>query len=67
MNLTINGKVIPLPEDVTSVRDVMMHFNLNQQVVIVEHNGEILNREHHDHQGIKNGDKLELVQFVGGG
>lgn len=67
MNLTINGKVVQVPEDVKTIANLITHFNINHSVVIVEHNGEILDKEIHPTSEIADGDKVELVQFVGGG
>ncbi|SFB25246.1 sulfur carrier protein [Lentibacillus halodurans] len=67
MNLFINGSMAQLPEQVKTVSDVIRYFFSEQPVVIVEHNGEILDKETHLTREVADGDKLELVNFVGGG
>ncbi|QKY69709.1 sulfur carrier protein ThiS [Lentibacillus sp. CBA3610] len=67
MNLLINGSTVQLPEHVFTISDVINHFAVDQPVVIVEYNGEILDKETHSTTNVANGDKLELVNFVGGG
>ncbi len=39
----------------------------NVQRVVVEHNGNIITREHFAALTLADSDKLEIVQFVGGG
>ncbi|WP_404452051.1 sulfur carrier protein ThiS [Virgibacillus necropolis] len=67
MNLRINGKVVQVPEEVTTISNLIMHFNINHSVVIAELNGKILDKENHPLSVVEDGDKVELVQFVGGG
>lgn len=67
MSLLINGSTVQVPKDVSTISDVIRHFFADQPVVIVEHNGEILNKETHTSREVTDGDKLELVNFVGGG
>lgn len=66
MNLVINGKQVQLEEGITTIPDVMKYFNIVDQVVIIEHNGEILHNTSPERK-IVDGDKLEFVKFVGGG
>lgn len=67
MKLKINGEFVTLPEGVQSVDEVKEHFQLNNKVVIVELNGEILEKDSHALAAVKDGDQLEIVHFVGGG
>ncbi|GAB3058185.1 sulfur carrier protein ThiS [Virgibacillus ainsalahensis] len=67
MNLLVNGNEVNVPGNVKTITDVIGYFFNNPPVVIVEHNGEILDLENHSNKEVTNGDKLELVQFVGGG
>ncbi|MGY0692732.1 sulfur carrier protein ThiS [Virgibacillus sp. FSP13] len=67
MKLFVNGNTIQVPKSVRTITDVKTHFNINNPVVIVEHNGEILDSNTHPKREVADGDKIELVQFVGGG
>ncbi|MFC2948363.1 sulfur carrier protein ThiS [Virgibacillus sediminis] len=67
MNLLVNGNELQLPANVDTIADVVSYFFTNQPVVIVEHNGEILDRDAHPTRKVADGDKIELVNFVGGG
>lgn len=67
MKLKINGELVTLPSHIQSVEEVKKHFELNNKVVIVELNGDILEKDSHDAAKVKDGDQLEIVHFVGGG
>jgi sulfur carrier protein len=67
MNLKINGELVTVPSSITTIKEIIDHFKINNPVVIVEHNNAILERDVHAHTSVKDGDKIELVQFVGGG
>jgi sulfur carrier protein len=67
MKLNINGDSVEIPESIQTVADLLEHFKLDQKVVIVEKNKEILQKESHAEEPIKEDDQLELVHFVGGG
>ncbi len=67
MNLQINGDQVTLSTDLNTIQDVIDHYQIKNQVVIVEHNDQILEKDTHGQTEIKDGDKLELIQFVGGG
>ncbi|GAA0428201.1 hypothetical protein GCM10008983_00570 [Lentibacillus halophilus] len=67
LELTVNGNRTQVPEHVKTISDVKQHFHIENQAMIVEHNGEILDKSAHTEQEVADGDKVELVQFVGGG
>lgn len=67
MQIIVNGNIEKMPEKVRTISDVKDHFKIESPVVIVEHNDEILDKELHKEQEVVDGDKIELVQFVGGG
>ncbi|MBG9657960.1 sulfur carrier protein ThiS [Cytobacillus firmus] len=67
MNVVINGDAMVLPEIVNSVSLLLEHFNLEQKVVIVELNQHILDKSMHAETMLTDGDRIEIVHFVGGG
>ncbi len=67
MNVTINGKEMQIPEDVDTVAKLISHLEIRNPVVIVELNDEILQKEDHEKTTIKADDRIEFIQFVGGG
>jgi thiamine biosynthesis protein ThiS len=50
-----------------SVGELLETLGLQPQLVVVEHNREILDRARYDSTPVVAGDNLELVHFVGGG
>ncbi len=67
MELVINGDKIEVPNSVETIAHLLHHFELQKKVVIVEWNAKILEKESHQETKLCNGDKVELVHFVGGG
>ncbi|QBP40303.1 sulfur carrier protein ThiS [Paenisporosarcina antarctica] len=67
MELVINGNKIEVPNTVETVANLLQHFELQQKVVIVEWNEMILEKTSHQETELSDGDKVELVHFVGGG
>ena len=66
MQLNINGT----PRDVAApltVSALLQQLELIPERVVVELNREILTTDTHAATQLKNGDTLELIQFVGGG
>lgn len=51
----------------TTVSDLLARKRLRAAMVAVEHNREILQRDHFDTTVLQEGDHLEIVHFVGGG
>lgn len=67
MTVIINGERIEIPSTVKTVSGLLKHFSLDQKVVIVEQNEMILEKTKHQETRLSDGDKIELVHFVGGG
>jgi sulfur carrier protein len=51
----------------TTLPDFLTALGLNPQLVAVEYNGEILQRQLWAATAIQDGDRLEIVTIVGGG
>lgn len=69
MKLLINGKEQSFPEldSSVSLTALIDHLKLTGDRVAVEHNGEIVPRADWNTCSLSEGDKLEIVHFVGGG
>jgi len=69
MNLVINGQARGFPdlESGATVIDLLSALGLKQDRVAVEHNGSIVSRPAWAATAIADGDRFEIVHFVGGG
>jgi sulfur carrier protein len=65
-SVTANGKVFDLDSDLT-VADFIRWRGLDPRHVVVERNGEPLERRHYEDTRLADGDRLELVRAVAGG
>ena len=65
MNLIVNGE--NRETEAETVRDFLATINLRSELVVVEHNGDILARNSYDDVTLKDGDVLEIVQMMAGG
>jgi sulfur carrier protein len=66
MTLTINGDNRDF-NDVTTLSDLVSQLGMKPDRVAVELNHELIRRERWAETKLSNGDKLEIVHFVGGG
>jgi thiamine biosynthesis protein ThiS len=66
IQVTLNGDVRQIPGGRT-VTELLVDLGLKPQLVVVEHNREILDRAQYASTEVRAGDALELVHFVGGG
>jgi sulfur carrier protein len=67
MNLTLNGENVKIEESVHSIEDLLGFFGMRDQIVIVEKNGAIVEKSSHATVELSDGDRIEIVHFVGGG
>jgi len=67
MIVTINGVKKEIPENIRTVERLLEHLQVQDKKLVVEMNGEILNKDQHGQYRLKSGDVLEIVHFVGGG
>lgn len=65
MKVTINGESEEVGE--ISIQDLLKDRGLDVLKVVVEINGDILQRGDFPNTVLKPGDVVELIQFVGGG
>ncbi|MBW8814661.1 MAG: sulfur carrier protein ThiS [Caulobacterales bacterium] len=66
MQLTINGEPRTF-EGATSLAELVAALGLNTRKVAVERNLEIVPRSAYGITTLMDGDRIEIVQFVGGG
>ena len=66
MKVTANGEERVLP-DGSSVMDLLEHLGLGARWVLVERNGEPVDRARLGSTALADGDRLELVRAVAGG
>ena len=64
--ITVNGKQIQLTSEM-SVADYLEQNNYQSNRIAVEMNEEILPKYSYSETMLKDGDRLEVVTFVGGG
>ena len=64
--IQLNGKKINISSKLT-VFDILKKYKINEKKVAIELNGKILPKNNLKKKMIKNLDKIEIVQFIGGG
>ncbi len=66
MELTINGSKKEYQDEIT-VQQLLQLSNISPERVVIELNRTIVPADMHDKTGLRHGDTIELIQFVGGG
>jgi sulfur carrier protein len=66
MTITLNGDPHELPGPMTVI-DLLARLEIDPRRVAVEHNRTVLRRAAYDTTDIRDGDTVEIVNFVGGG
>ncbi|MFN4215832.1 MAG: sulfur carrier protein ThiS [Brevinematales bacterium] len=66
MWIVVNGEERNLSSPL-SLKTYLESLGISLQRVVVEYNGEVLSKERWGETFLKEGDKLEIVHFVGGG
>jgi thiamine biosynthesis protein ThiS len=66
MQIHLNGERQSL-NNIATVADLVAHLDLDRRKVAVERNLEIVPRSLFDATPIENGDRIEIVTFIGGG
>lgn len=64
--LTVNGREREI-EPGSDLLALLRSLNIEPRLVVVEHNGEILRPGNFAGVDLSAGDRVEIVQFVGGG
>lgn len=66
MVITLNGERFELANPMT-VSDLLAHLDIDARRVAIEHNLEIIRRRTFETVVVKDGDRVEIVNAVGGG
>lgn len=66
MRVEVNGEPREVADGIT-VGELLAALALGDQLVAVERNEEIVPRAEHGRAVLRDGDRVEIVQFVGGG
>jgi thiamine biosynthesis protein ThiS len=66
MKLQINGEEREIPASQT-VQDLLLGLGIDPRKVAVERNLEIVPKSLYAEIGVEEGDKFEIVHFIGGG
>lgn len=65
MQITANGKLVELPGQL-SLLELLHHLKITVETAVIEHNGQIVLRDSWSTL-LKEGDRVEVLQFMGGG
>lgn len=66
MQLHVNGEPQQVPAGLT-VAGLLAHLSINAPRVAVEVNAEVVVKARHGELQLRDGDRVEIVTFVGGG
>jgi thiamine biosynthesis protein ThiS len=65
MEIIVNGK--PMETGSATIRDLLAQLGMDPTRVVVEHNLEFVQQKMQNSVSLCDGDRIEIVQFVGGG
>ncbi|MBF0141953.1 MAG: sulfur carrier protein ThiS [Magnetococcales bacterium] len=66
MKIQLNGEAFELP-DGSTVHELLVRLEFNPQRVAVERNLEVVSRQGYHEERLQEGDRIEVVHFIGGG
>jgi thiamine biosynthesis protein ThiS len=66
MRLLVNGEEREV-EPSTTVKQLLVSLGLGDTLVAVERNEQVVPRANHESTSLEEGDRVEVVHFVGGG
>ncbi|MDA7026122.1 sulfur carrier protein ThiS [Bacillus sp. CLL-7-23] len=67
MNIQLNGRKIEWQNDGRTIYDLLVFYQLDNRVVVVERNKQIVKKEQYHKVEFEDDDVIEIVHFVGGG
>jgi len=66
MEILVNSKKISLPEN-SNIKDLIVHLGYQNQRIAIEINESIIPKSNHSSFLIKDSDRVEVINAVGGG
>lgn len=66
MKISVNGEKVEA-DGATTIAELVEHYQLTPQTVLIEHNGLALHRHEWPQRSLAEGDKIEFVRVVAGG
>ena len=66
MQCIINDEKFTFDEEL-NVSQLLEQMEIDPDRIVVEHNGELIKKESFDSHIVRSDDRLELLEFVGGG
>ena len=66
IKIKLNGKIVFIPKN-TSLKNLASKFKIPLNKVAIELNMEIIDKKKLNKIIVKSADKIEIVQFIGGG
>lgn len=66
MTIRLNGDPYEIDGPLT-IAALLAHLNIDPRLVAVEHNVEVVKRARYGETMVREGDEVEIVNFVGGG
>ncbi len=67
MNILLNGQETKLTDNIHTLSDLVTHYDLSPKLIVIEHNKNIISKDHLSQIELSENDCVEIVQFVGGG
>ncbi|WP_121639154.1 sulfur carrier protein ThiS [Virgibacillus sp. Bac330] len=67
MELHVNGETLHFAKDTMTMLDLLEAYDIEEKVAAVEKNKEIIRKTDYSQTILEDGDRIEIVHFVGGG
>ena len=67
MRIIFNGKDKEIPDHISTVDDLVREMVKNDRGKLIEVNGRLIRKGERAVSVIREGDRIELIQFMGGG
>ncbi len=67
MKIFVNGKEKMISDKISSLKDFVKIILKNEKGKIIELNGKVIKKGEIEEVSLKDGDRIELIQFMGGG
>ncbi len=64
--MIVNGEKMSFNQDMT-IKELILQLNLNPQTIVVEVNLNIIPKDQYVSTNLNQDDKVEIINFVGGG